>query len=180
VYAEIIAVVVSIFVLAPVVVLVLAVRKPDAFRYVRTTRIAAPAERVFRQLDDFRAWANWSPWDAMDPTMQRTYAGAERGVGATYAWKGNKKVGEGRMEIIESAPPTSLRIRLVFIAPFPADNVAIFTLTPDGDGTRLEWAMEGKNTFGGKVFAVFADMDALLGKDFEKGLAGIKRLAEAG
>lgn len=176
---EILSVVVSLFVVATLVVVVLAIRKPDRFRYVRSTRIAAPPTKVFPHLDDFHAWAEWSPWEKLDPAMTKTYGGAARGVGATYAWKGNKKVGEGKMEILSSTPPTKLEVRLLFVAPFPADNRAVFTLTPEGDGTHLEWAMEGASPFASKLFSVFVDMETLLGKDFDRGLTELKRLSEA-
>ena len=39
--------------------------------------------------------------------------------------------------------------------------------------------MSGDNNFMGKAFSLFADMDAMIGKDFEKGLAGMRTAAEA-
>ena len=58
--------------------------------------------------------------------------GPSSGVGAVYAWKGNSKAGEGRMEILESRAASTSRVDLVFAAPMKAHNRVDFTLTPRG------------------------------------------------
>jgi len=156
-----------------------AARRPDTFRVERSATIAAPASRIFALLDDFHSWSAWSPWEKLDPGMQRTFSGAERGPGAVYAWSGNKKAGQGRMEITESDAPNRLAIQLHFIAPFEAHNTTVFTLVPDGGGTRVNWAMHGNNSFGFKVMGMFMNMDRMVGGDFERGLANLKAVAES-
>ena len=94
-----------------------ALTRPDAFRIERSILIAAPAERIQPLIADFRSWRNWSPWENKDPGMSRTLSGAEAGVGAAYAWEGNKDIGAGRMEILESSPQRIL-IKLDFLRPF--------------------------------------------------------------
>ncbi|MDC0708564.1 SRPBCC family protein [Stigmatella sp. ncwal1] len=164
--------------LGVLVVLVLASRKPESFHIERRTVIAAPPEAVFPHLNDFRRWARWSPWEKLDPSMQKTYGGPPSGVGSTYAWRGDSKAGEGTMTILESRPSELLTLRLEFLKPFPATNTVTYTLVPKAGGTEITWAMDGKNTFMGKIFAVFFDMDALIGKDFERGLADLKQVSE--
>ena len=159
-------------------VLGLAVTQPDTFRVERSATIKAPPEKVYRLLNDFHQWPQWSPWERMDPAMQRTHGGAQNGIGATYAWEGNKKVGKGRMEIVESVPPSKVTIKLDFLAPFEAHNTAEFLLTAQGDATTVTWAMTGPNMFLAKVMSVFASMDRMVGKDFESGLANLKAIAE--
>ncbi len=159
-------------------ILLIASRRPDTMRIERTIDIQAPAERIFPLLNNFRQWTGWSPWEQLDPNLQRTYTGADEGRGARYAWVGNKKVGEGRMEILESVAPSRVSIRLEFIKPWTATNRVDLTLSPTTGGTRLDWLMTGANPLVSRVFGLFMDMDAMIGKDFEKGLAGIKRLAE--
>jgi len=161
------------------VVLGLAATKPDTFRVERSIRIAAPPSKVFESIDDFRRWTAWSPWEKLDPELKRTYGEKAAGVGATYAWEGNKKVGSGRMEITESSPATKIAIKLDFVAPFEAHDTAEFTIVPDGDASRVTWAMFGPNRFGNKVMTVFVSMDSLVGKDFETGLANMKTTVEA-
>ena len=160
-----------------VFILVVATR-PSTFRYERSTTIAASPDTVYALLSDFHHWAKWSPWEKLDPALQRTYDG-NAGPGAKYAWKGNKDVGEGRMTIEEAKPGASVKIKLEFIKPFESTNTALFDIKPEGTGVKLSWAMTGENNFVSKAFGLFMDMDKLIGSDFEKGLADIKKLAEA-
>jgi hypothetical protein len=150
--------------------------RPSAFRITRSLSIDAPAGALFALINDFRAWTEWSPWDKVDPDLQRIYEGAESGVGAVYRWKG-PKTGEGVMTLIESVEPSKVEIDLKFLKPFPANNRTVFTLEPEGDATRVTWAMEGNNGFAAKAFGVFMNMDAMIGKDFDKGLAAMKAAA---
>ena len=151
--------------------------KPDTFRIERSIRIEAPPEAVFPLIQDFHRWTVWSPWEKLDPAMVRTYEGAERGVGAVYAWEG-KKAGAGRMEILRADAPSRVVIQLDFIKPFQAHNTAEFTLTEQSGATTVTWAMYGPKTMMSKVMGLFFNMDKLVGKDFEAGLAVIKRAAE--
>jgi uncharacterized protein YndB with AHSA1/START domain len=160
------------------IVLFLAARKPDSFRVQRSASIKAPPEKIFPFLNDFNRWAAWSPWEKKDPAMKRTYGTITSGKGAEYAWEGNKEVGQGRMEITESSVPSKLVLKLDFLKPFEAHNTVEFTLQPQGDSTTVTWAMQGPTPFIGKIMNVFIDMDSMVGKDFETGLANLKAAAE--
>ncbi|MCG8554528.1 MAG: SRPBCC family protein [Proteobacteria bacterium] len=155
--------------------------RPGAYRVERSTTIDAPAAVVFEQLDNFKVWAAWSPWEKLDPAMKRTFSGPERGVGAIYEWEGNDEVGKGRMTIVESDAPTRLKCRLEFMQPFEAQADTQFDLSGEGDGTPVSvtWSMSGENNFVAKVFGVFMDMEAMIEQDYDKGLAALKGLAEA-
>jgi uncharacterized protein YndB with AHSA1/START domain len=159
-------------------VMLFASTRPDTFRVERSILIAAPAERIFPLIDDFRQWAAWSPYERLDPAMKRNYSGAASGRGAAYAWEGSGKVGAGRMEIAQSTPPSKVSMRLDFAKPFEAHNIADFTLEPQGGTTRVTWAMQGPSPFLSKVMQVFLDMDTMIGKDFEDGLANLKAVSE--
>lgn len=176
--SNIVWIVLGAIALAIVVVLLLAWMKPSVFRVVRSATIDAPPARVFEFINDFRRWTEWSPWEPLDPDLKRTYGGSSAGVGSTYAWEGNKKVGQGRMEIVESTHPSRISLRLEFIKPFQALNTTDFYFEPDGNGTKLTWDMQGPNQCLGRIMQVFMDMDAMVGKDFEKGLANLKAAAE--
>lgn len=145
------------------------------FSLERSRVIAAPPERIYPLVADFRAWTAWSPWEGLDPDLKRTYGGPESGVGATYAWEGNRRAGSGSMEILQATEPSDVRIRLLFRRPWKADNQTTFELRPEGAGTRVTWRMTGENAGMARIFARVLNMDKLVGKDFEKGLA---RLAE--
>lgn len=173
-----------VFALATIVavlvgVLLVASRRPDDFRVERSIAIAAASEAIAGHLDDFHRWTRWSPWEQLDPSMKRTYSGAEKGVGAVYAWEGNGKVGAGRMEVVASAP-SAIRLKLDFLRPFEAHNQAEFLLEATAAGTKVTWAMTGKSAFPAKVMGLFFDMDAMIGKDFAKGLASLKDVVEKG
>jgi hypothetical protein len=158
-------------------VLLFAASKPDTFRVQRAASIKAPPEKIAAVLGDFHAWQAWSPWEKMDPAMKRSYSGAEKGKGAAYAWEGNGKVGQGRMEITDAAP-SRVALNLDFIKPFEAHNKVVFTLTPKGDATEVNWAMQGPVPYMAKIVHVFMDMDSMVGKDFEAGLANLKTITE--
>jgi Polyketide cyclase / dehydrase and lipid transport len=153
--------------------------RPDTFAVQRSATIQAPADIVFAKVNDFHKWDEWSPWDKRDPNMQRTYTGANAGLDAMYEWSGNKDVGKGRMTIQESKANELVRIRLEFMEPFPGTSTTTFSFAPAGEGTTVTWKMEGKNDFIGKAFSLFMDMDKMIGKDFEEGLANMKNKAEA-
>ncbi|HYW51423.1 MAG TPA: SRPBCC family protein [Gemmatimonadaceae bacterium] len=149
------------------------------FRVARSTTIKAPPEKVFTLINDFRNFGSWSPWEHLDPAMQRSITGpANGGPGAVYEWSGNSKAGQGRMEILESSAPRHVKIKLDFLRPFRSSNMADYTIEPEGDGTKVTWAMYGPSPFPSKVMQVFISMDDMLGKDFDKGLAALKTLAE--
>jgi hypothetical protein len=150
--------------------------RPSQFHVEQSIVIAAPPERAVAQVSDFHAWAEWSPYDKMDPNIKRTYSGAASGVGAVYAWT-SEKVGEGKMTIT-SADASHVGIQLDFIKPFECHNTARFSFTPTADGTKVTWAMDGQNNFVGKAMSLFVDIDKFVGKDFERGLADLKARAE--
>jgi hypothetical protein len=149
----------------------------DTFRIARSTTIAAPPERIAPYIQNFHAWARWSPYEKLDPNMKKTYSGAEQGVGATYAWEGNSKAGAGSMTIA-AATPQKTSIALHFTKPMRSENTAEFTLEPDGSGTRVTWTMIGPKNLMMKVMGIFMNMDKMIGQAFEEGLAKLKDLAE--
>jgi hypothetical protein len=171
----------SAFVFVAILVIALllfASSRPSTFSLVRSADLRASPERVFAEINDFKNWAHWSPWDAMDPNMKRNYSGATSGKGAKYSWIGNKQVGEGNMEITRSVPSSNMQLDLHFLKPFKADNVTEFKLTPIAGGTNINWEMRGPLNLMMKVMHMFMDMDSMVGKDFEKGLASLKATVE--
>jgi hypothetical protein len=82
------------------------------------------------------------------------------------------------MEITDTSPPSKVAMKLDFVKPFEAHNIVEFTLAPKGDSTNVTWAMHGPTPYFAKVIHVFFNMDNMVGKDFEAGLANLKTLAE--
>ena len=152
--------------------------QPAEFRVARSATMSAPAPLVFAQVNDLHNWEKWNPWQKVDPAMKLQFSGPPAGVGAAYAWQGNKDVGEGRLSIIDSQPSDQVRIKLEFLKPFTATNTAIFTFKPNGNQTEVTWAMEGRNNFMAKAMHLVMNMDKMVGGQFEKGLADMKAAVE--
>ena len=175
---EVLVIIAVILAIAIAAILVLAATKPNTLRVQRSVGINAPPERIFPLISDFHQWLTWSPYEQKDPAMKRTYSGAERGKGAAYAWDGNKNVGSGRMEILDASAPSKIVIKLDFFKPFEGHNTAEFTMLPQGDATSLTWLMHGPARFMTKLIQVFMNLDNMIGKDFEAGLANLKTVTE--
>ena len=158
-------------------ILIYAATKPDSFRVQRVVLINAPPDKVFPLVNDIKAWTVWSPYEKKDPAMKRTYGAVTAGKGATYAWDGDKNVGQGSMEMIESGP-RKIVLKLDFVNPFEAHNMGEFLLEPKGDSTSVTWATYGPSPYMSKVIGTFMNIDDLIGRDFEKGLADLKAAAE--
>jgi hypothetical protein len=164
---------------AVVALVVFVSMQPATFAVERSLTMQAPPDVVYGLVDDFHAWENWSPWAKLDPNMKTSYEGPASGEGASYSWDGSKEVGKGRMTITGQTPAKSVDIKLEFMAPFQAENHTLFTFAPTADGTNVTWHMDGTNSFATKALHLVVDMDKMVGKDFEKGLASMKTLAEA-
>lgn len=158
-------------------ILLYAATKPDSFRVQRVVLINAPSDKVFPLINDIKAWTAWSPYEKKDPAMKRTYGAVTAGKGATYAWDGDKNVGQGSIEMIESGP-RKIVIKLDFLKPFEAHNMGEFLLEPKGDSTSVTWATYGPSPYMSKVIGTFINIDDMIGRDFEKGLADLKAAAE--
>ena len=158
----------------------MATKKSGTYTVVRNGIIAAPPSSVYPHIANFKNWQAWSPWEGIDPNLQRTYRGPEEGVGAKYEWAGNRKVGSGSMEITSAVPNVAVDMDLEFLKPFRASNKTCIELLPDTDGnTHISWSMTGKKTLMIKIMGIFKSMDSLVGKDFEKGIAQLKSVVEA-
>lgn len=161
-----------------VLLLVFATTRPDSFRVERSVSVKAEPAKVFALLNDFHQFGSWSPWQSLDPAMKVTHSGAASGPGAVYEWVGNDAVGAGRMEILKAVPNAGVTVKLDFLKPFEGHNTTEYTLTTGADGTTVTWAMFGPSPYISKVMGVFVSMDRMIGKDFERGLAQLKAVAE--
>lgn len=160
-------------------VLIVAAMQPNTFRVQRSVSIKAAPERIFPFLNDFEKAMAWSPYEQKDPAMKRRFDGATGGKGAIYEFEGNKDVGAGRIEIIESVPYEKVTLRLDMLKPMKASNTVEYRLEPKGDATEVTWAMHGEAPLISRVVCLFLNMDKMVGGDFEKGLASLKSLVEA-
>ncbi|MDH3306083.1 MAG: SRPBCC family protein [Acidimicrobiia bacterium] len=152
----------------------------DTYTVQRSVSIDAPAASIYPHLIDFHRWTAWSPWEDLDPNLQRTYSGPDAGPGAIYTWSGNRKAGEGRMEVTEAAEPAKVVVAVDFLKPFKSSSITTIEMNENGEATEVTWTMSGPKTLMTRVMGIFTSMDKMIGPDFEKGLTRLKAVAEAG
>ncbi|PWJ51815.1 Polyketide cyclase / dehydrase and lipid transport [Quadrisphaera granulorum] len=150
----------------------------------RQVLVAAPPERIFAEIADLRRWQGWSPWEGLDPALDRTYSGPGSGEGAAYAWSGNRKAGKGSMRVARAEAPRVVSIDIAFEKPFPNTSTSTFTLTPEDDdggapATRVTWTMVGPRPLVMRLLGPALSMDKIVGKDFERGLQQLRAVSEA-
>jgi hypothetical protein len=170
-------VIVGLLLLAVLVIALIALQRPDTFRVSRSATVAAPAQKIFPMINDMRAFDTWNPYALKDPQMKSTYSGPASGPGARSDFE-SKEAGSGSVEIIHATSPSEVKMRLAMTAPFKADNAVTFSVAPQGDATRVTWAMEGASPLLGKFMGVIFNMDKMIGNDFEQGLVNLKNKAE--
>jgi uncharacterized protein YndB with AHSA1/START domain len=159
--------------------LLVAATRPDTFEVRRTMSIKAPPERIFPLINDLHAFNSWNPYEKKDPNIKGTYGRIPTGKGAAYAFDGNRDVGTGRIEIVDSSPVSRVTMSVSLVEPFEVANVVHFTLTPSGDTTSVTWEMRGDVPYVAKIFHMFLDVDDMVGRDFEAGLASLKAMVES-
>ena len=162
-----------------ILLLIVIATRPATFSVSRSATMAATPAALFNQVNDFHKWENWSPWAKIDPDCKNSFEGPTSGKGSKFSWDGNKNVGAGNMEIVESAPNGHIRIRLEFTRPFANVNDTLFTFKPIGNKTNVSWTMSGKNNFMSKAFSLIMNCDKMVGPQFEKGLASMETAAAA-
>ena len=160
------------------VLVIFAAARPNDFTIRRSIVIKAAPQQVFALIEDFRQWHRWSPWERLDPSMNKTLSGAASGTGSIYEWDGNRKAGAGRMEIVSSTRYSAVDIQLIFRRPFQAQNRTLFTLAPQKDGTYVTWEMSGTNSLIPKIMGMVMNIDKLVGRNFERGLVALRTEAE--
>jgi hypothetical protein len=156
------------------------VMQPDVMHIERSRVVESAPKDLWPQVADLKAFVAWSPWSGLDPNQVVEFSDPAAGVGAWYTWKGNSDVGSGKMSITGGKVNARVEHDLEFIEPFASTADVSITLTEEAlNRTKVTWAMDSKNDFMGKAFGLFVDMDAMLGADFDKGLASLATRAEA-
>ena len=158
--------------------LLYAATRPDTMKIERSVRIQANADRIKPLINDMQRFNSWNPFTRKDPAMKGNYRGPASGPGAAYDFDGNKNVGKGSIQIVEPTGPDRVSMTLDMTAPMACHNLIDFSLAPRGAATDVTWSMTGPCPFLGKLMGVIFNMDKMVGRDFETGLASLKTLAE--
>ena len=157
-----------------VLLLVVIATRPSSYTVSRSTTIEAAPEAVYPLVAEFPNWPKWSPWEELDPDMEKSFSGTPGAVGSTYEWTGNDQVGKGKMTVTAAEPPRSVDMKLEFIEPFASTSDTGFRLEPTDGGTEVTWTMTSHNNFMAKAFSLVMDFESMIGKDFERGLGKLE------
>jgi hypothetical protein len=153
--------------------------QPSHYTVSREIVINASPEAIFPYINDCKKMEEWSPWKDIDPESKMSHEGPEAGVGSKTFWDGGKKLGTGSATIIESIPNKSVKTQLVYTKPQAMSQVSEITLQAEDKQTRVRWSVSGENSYTGRLFCFFMNMDKMVGGIFEKGLAKLKLKVEA-
>ena len=171
-------------VIALVIFIVTGLFLPRTVHVERSIEIDRPASTLFTLLNSFRTFSAWSPWSDRDPSIAYQYSGPATGTGAHMNWSGDPRLsGSGWQEIIESKPPSLVRMQLDFEQQGRANSY--FQIDRTSAGAMVTWGfdanlVEGQGFFGSlmaRYFGLF--FDRWVGSDYERGLARLKAFAES-
>lgn len=159
------------------IVVVLSFVGPKKYELVRSAQINAPREVVWEQVSKWENFGNWSPWEARDTAMTKTFEGNAGEVGSKYTWK-SKTQGNGHQTITVSNPMQHREADLVF-EDWDMKSMTSMDLKDSAGGTFVTWKMYGDNNFMGRVMSMFMNMEKMVGPDYEAGLMKLKSICEA-
>lgn len=171
-------IVLYIFIGLVLLIILLAMIAPKSYEVNRSIEINKQVSEVFKYLSSLKNQDNWSPWVQKDPNMKKSFTGTDGEVGCISAWEGNKEVGSGEQEITAVVKDEVIESQLRFLKPFKSTSDAYLKVAKAGKGTKVTWGFTGKNKFPMSIMMLFMNMDKVVGKDFEQGLAKLKTLLE--
>ena len=153
-------------------------QSPD-YMISRTLIINASPETIYPHLNSAQNSYAWMPWKEMDSQIQITFSGPEDGPGSKASWTSPGEMGTGQSIITESNYSKNVKVDITYEMPMQMTQHSEFNMQPSAVGTYVTWSVTGKNSFIGRVFCLFMNMDKMVGPHFEKGLANLKSKVEA-
>ena len=149
---------------------------PAKYEVVRTINTTASPDKIYAQIGDLKNWKDWGPWYENDKTIKSTFSENTSSVGSFSQWT-SEQDGPGKMTFNTVKNNEYLEYDLEFID-MQMKSKGSFTLEKDAAGTKITWKMWGDYGMNpiSRYFGLF--MDGMLGKDFEKGLANLKKNGE--
>ena len=147
------------------------------FNVQREVTISKPVEEVFAIIADFNSWRLWSPWLCQEPECPVAIQGEPGHEGHAQTWDGTR-IGSGEMMLMSIESPRHLKYKITFLKPWKSQSKVNFEFSGEGDNTKVIWSMQG--TLPIFMFFMRKMMTALVGSDYERGLAMLKEFAEAG
>ena len=163
-----------------IIIVVLAIIAPKDYDVNRSITIDQPVSKVFDYLKYLKNQDEWSPWNKKDPDMKKEFEGVDGQVGAISRWEGNKEVGTGEQEITRIVENEVVESRLRFFKPWKSESDAYMKVKEAGGSqTTVTWGFSGHNKFPISIMMLFMNMDKAVGKDFNEGLATMKKNLES-
>lgn len=152
--------------------------QPRIAKLERSILIDADPNTVFPAVSNLRTFVTWSPWSAKDPDMQQTFTGMDGTVGSAYSWKGNNKVGEGKMEITGLQPGKQTDLAIDF--GHRGRALSAWVVENAGNQTQVTWKFESDMGSNVLMRCFQPMMKKFIGNDYAMGLNNLKRQIEAG
>lgn len=171
--------IVIVFICLLVGVLIYAGLQSSEMHIAREIVIKASAEEIFPFINNSKKANEWMPWAEMDNQLQMSYSGPDEGVGSTSSWNSQGQMGVGQAVVVESTLNKIVKTKLTYTKPMEMAQLAEVSLIQSAEGTTVRWAVSGQNSFIGRVFCLFFNMDKQVGSQFEKGLSKLKTMIEA-
>lgn len=148
------------------------------FDTTRSIVINASPEQIFSEINDYKKWPAWSPWARRDKNMINEYSGNAGEVGHKNSWKSESE-GSGAQEIVEIKNNEYIKSSLTF-TDWEGITFTELLLKPEGDKTKVSWSMKGSDIpFFGRGFMFLMGGNKMIEKDYDEGLANLKKLVEA-
>ncbi|MEP1487484.1 MAG: GyrI-like domain-containing protein [Algibacter sp.] len=153
--------------------------QPNEFAFSRSRDIKAPASLLYNKVNDFKNWPQFSPWIEKEPHAILAYGDKTSGVDGNYSWNGDI-LGEGNMKTLAVEKDKSIEQYITFIKPFESESDINWTFEPFETGTKVTWAMKGKQDFMTKLYTTFAgSIEKNTAPDFDRGLYKLDSIISA-
>jgi len=163
-----------------VVYLILCAAGPKKMEVAESMTMNASPSAIWEEIADFSHWNQWSPWHKLDPNMKSTITGNPGEVGHGQSWvSSDGSVGTGSQKFSEVRTNEFLKSEMHFNGDTTHAAYASFTLTPDGEGTKVTWSMDGETPFMFRGMAMVMGMNKIIAEEYKKGLTDLKKIADA-
>lgn len=174
--SQVIKLVVAAVVAVVALLLVTAWALPHHWKVTDSVVIHAPAERIHGYVDDLREWSAWAYHAHPDQTLQTSFSGPARGVGARRDYEG-QHAGRGFTTIVRSEPASGVWFVSGINVETPNARGSI-TYDQKAGSTVVTWTDEGELPFFTGAFLRDSVQQGLQ-KHMASGLSRLKALAEA-
>ena len=149
------------------------------FDISRTVVINRPREEVFNFVRQLKKQQHWNPWFTRDPNATMKYKGEDGKLGASFYWKGNRKVGEGIQRIVKAKRGRVLETKILFIKPIKLNAITYIGVKEiEPEKAKLVWGVRGHLAFPLTIISLFYPPERALARNFEIGLRQLKRILD--